>query len=92
MLIILPIWTLKKNTKKCTHGSDYAMKSTITVKIFWDVLMFYLIFIQPQEKRNVIISNKYGKYELPHELPNGFRLRILGNNETSRKSQNFVEL
>ena len=30
-------------------------------------------------------------YELPHELPNGLRLRILGNKEILRKSQIWVE-
>ena len=30
--------------------------------------MFYLILLSPQMKRNVIISNKYGIYELRHEL------------------------
>ena len=28
--------------------------------------------------------------ELPHELPDDLRLRILGNNETLEKSQNLV--
>ena len=28
------------------------------------------IFLLPQMKRIVIISNKYGIYKLPHELPN----------------------
>ena len=40
----------------------------------------------------MIISNKHGIYELPHELPNELRLRILGNEEISGKSQNFMEL
>ena len=30
-------------------------------------------------------------YELPHELPNGLKLRILGNNEILRKSQIWME-
>ena len=37
--------------------------------------MFYQIFISPQVKRWAIVSYKYGIYELPHELPNDFRLR-----------------
>ena len=37
------------------------------------------IFFSPPVKRSVIISNKHGIYELPHELPNDLRLRILGN-------------
>ena len=36
-------------------------------------------------------SNKHGIYKLPHELPNNFRLWILGSKEISGKSQNFIE-
>ena len=43
----------------------------------------------PQVKRDVIIAHKRGTYELPHELPNGLRLRILGNQEISGKCVNF---
>ena len=39
--------------------------------------MFYQIFLSPQVKRSAIISNKYGIYELPHELVTDFRLKIL---------------
>ena len=52
---------------------------TILVIIFWDILMFDKIYVLPQAKRIVIISNKHGIYELPHELPNDLRLRTLGN-------------
>ena len=38
--------------------------------------MFDKIFVSPQVKRIVIISNKHGIYELPHELPNDLRLTI----------------
>ena len=31
--------------------------------------MFHLFFSSPQVKRSLIISNKLGIYELPHELP-----------------------
>ena len=41
--------------------------------------MFYQIFLSPQMKRCAIITYKHGIYELPHELPNDLRLRILGN-------------
>ena len=54
--------------------------------------MFYEIFYSPQVKRSAIISDKHGIYMLPHELPNDFRLRFLGNYEKSEKSQNFREL
>ena len=53
--------------------------------------MFYQIFVSPQVKRNAIISNKEGAYQLTHELPHEFRLRILGNDEKSRKFQNLLE-
>ena len=43
--------------------------------------MFYQIFISPQVKRWATVTYKLGIYELPHELPNGVRLRILGNQE-----------
>ena len=43
--------------------------------------MFDQIFLSPQEKQIVIISNKHDIYELPHELPNDLRLRILENQE-----------
>ena len=54
-------------------------QTTILVIIFSDILMFDKIFVSPQVKRIVIISNKHGIYELPHELPNNLRLRTLGN-------------
>ena len=41
--------------------------------IFWDLLILYQIFLSPQVKRFVIISNKHAIYELPHELPNDLR-------------------
>ena len=37
-------------------------------------MMFYQIFLSPQVKRIVIIRNKHGIYELPHELPTVFSL------------------
>ena len=41
--------------------------------------MFYQFFLSPQVKQSMIVSNKHGIYELPHELPNDLRLSILGN-------------
>ena len=41
--------------------------------------MFDKMFVSPQVKRIVIINNKHGIYELPHEMPNNLRLRKLGN-------------
>ena len=36
--------------------------------------MFDQIFLSSQVKRSAIISNEHGLYELPHQLPNDFRL------------------
>ena len=38
------------------------------------------IFLLKIVKRNVIISNRHGTYELPHKLLEHLRLRILRNN------------
>ena len=48
------------------------------VIIFSDFLMFYQIFLSTQVNISVIISNKHGINELPHELLNDLRLGILG--------------
>ena len=69
----------------CTIRKQRAW-ATILVITFWDFLMFYHIFLSSQLKRNVIISNKHGIYELPHEFPNDLRLRILGNQEILSRS------
>ena len=66
---------------------------------------FYIIFrlrcfksksMTEKVKRSPIISNKYGTKEQPHELQNNLRLgnqeiRILGSQEISGKSENFIE-
>ena len=52
------------------------------------LLMFCQIFLSPQVKRCAIITHKHGIYQLPHELPNGLRFRILGNQEVSGKCLN----
>ena len=55
-----------------------------------DFLIFYQIFLSLQVKQSMIISNAQNICELPHELPNDLRLRRLGNQELSGKSQNFI--
>ena len=50
-------------------------------------LMIYWIFFSPQVKRIMIISNKDGLYELPHELRNNLKLRKY--QEDLRSSQNY---
>ena len=64
----------------------------VLVIIFWDFLVFGQTLHWPQVKWSVTISNKHGIYELPHELPDNFRLSILKNQQISEKSQNFMEL
>ena len=53
--------------------------STFSFIILWEFLIFYQIFLSPQVKWCAIITYKHGIYELPQELPNDFRLRILVN-------------
>ena len=72
-----------KDYKRLLFGvvniTDEFTKPTIMVIIFQDILLFEQIFLSPQVKRSVVISNKHDMYELPHELLNNIRLRILGN-------------
>ena len=72
-----------KDYKRLLFGvvniTDEFTKPTIMVIIFRDILLFEQIFLSPQVKRSVVISNKHDIYELPHELLNNIRLRILGN-------------
>ena len=62
------------------------------VIIFLDFLMNDQIFVSPQVKRTVNISNKHGMYGLPHIFPNDLRPKILGNQDIPGISQNFLEL
>ena len=39
--------------------------------------MIEKIFLLPQVKRSMIISNKHGMYEMYHKLLNDLKLRIL---------------
>ena len=41
--------------------------------------MFYQIFLSQQVKQCDIVTYEHDIYELPHELLNDFRLRILEN-------------
>ena len=58
--------------------SKLKFKTTIIFILLWEFLMFYQKFFWAQVKRCTIISDKHGKYELPHELSNCLRLRISG--------------
>ena len=68
---------LTKHQKTSGFQIFSGKKTTIMDIVFWDFLMFDKIFFSPQEKRRVIISNKHGIYELPHELPKDLRLKHL---------------
>ena len=71
--ILYIIKTSDKNVNHCQLPiKDYVSQTTIMVIIFWDFLTLDQVFLSPQEKESKIISNKHGKCELPHELPNDF--------------------
>ena len=61
------------------HKKQKKVLQTMMDIIFGEFLILYQFFVSQQVKRNVIISNKFGIYELPQELPNDLKLRILGN-------------
>ena len=46
--------------------------------VFWGILIDEQIFFSPQVKRSVIISNKHGIFELPHELPDDYGIFAAG--------------
>ena len=71
--------------------------STILVIIFWNFTMFQCKSDSPHVKQFLIVSTINLVYELPHELPNDLRLRILANimkflNLAEVKSQYSVSL
>ena len=76
-----------------TAGRDKIRETTTMFIIFWDVMIDEKIFFSSQVRRNVIISNKHGIYQLPHELLNTLRLTILGiirkYKENSKISKNY---
>ena len=75
----------------CIKHEKWPHKATLTkysLNWLWIYNQFHNIlrlfnvlpsFPLPQVKRCVIITYKHALYELPHELPNDLRLRILGN-------------
>ena len=87
-------WSLIEATNLFRHFKCAWSNSIPTIMgiILWDFLMLYQFFLSPQPKRNAIISQKQGIYELSQELQNELRLRILKDQEKSEKSQNLLEL
>ena len=77
--------------KRWTENSDMTSQATITFILSWDFSIFYQIFLSAQVKRCALTTYKHGIYELPHELPNDLKLRILGNSKISGKCLNFIE-
>ena len=65
---------------------------TILVIIYGNGLMFEQIFLSPQVKQIVSISNTHGIYKLPHKSTNDLRFSILGSYEILRKSQISIEV
>ena len=63
----------------------------ILVIIFWTFTILQQRSDQRQVKRNVISTMANVVYELPHQLPNDLRLRILRNNKILGKSKIWVE-
>ena len=53
--------------------------------------MYYQIFLSPQVKQCAIITDKYGICELSQELPNDFRVRVLGNYKILGKCLKCIE-
>ena len=69
--ILVQIWATK------TFSVGFTSTATIDI-MFWEFLVLYQLRFSPNVKRSVIISNKFGIYEVLHELPNDLRLRNLG--------------
>ena len=61
---------LYTSIKKWSFNFKIVFSITVMVIIYWNLLMSYQIFFSLQVKRSTIISNKYGRYELPHKLFN----------------------
>ena len=55
------------------------LELTTVVITFWNLQIFYQMFLSQQVKRKVIITNKNGRYELTDELPNDVRLKKISN-------------
>ena len=68
---------IEKLRNKFLKGKN--TQDTISFIILREFSMVCQIFVSPQVKRWAIITYKHCIYELPHELPNNLRLRILGN-------------
>ena len=73
------------------HLGYFQLNTTILVVIFQHFLIIQLTSESPQVKRYLISNITNLVHELPHELPNYLRLRILGNQETLEICQIWVQ-
>ena len=53
----------------------YLTIALLFFNFFWNLQIFYQMFLLQQVKRKVIITNENGKYELNDEFPNNVRFK-----------------
>ena len=75
------LWTVigMRILKSVYENASLARHNFFDYNHFHNVLRLFDVFLSPPVKRCVIITYKEGIYELPHELPNSLRLKILEN-------------
>ena len=73
------------------HLGYFQLNTTILVVIFQHFLIIQLTSESPQVKQYLISNITNLVHELPHELPNYLRLRILGNQETLEICQMWAQ-
>ena len=81
---------VKVKVVKVCFWSSY-QEATILAIIFWHFLIIQHRSESPQVKRYLISTITNLVHELPHELANDSRLRILGNQQILKKCQIWME-
>ena len=90
-----PLWIL--NELKFSHLTFDCLsiiqtaRSTIMVIIFWGFFIFDQMFLSPQERQSVIISNEDSISKVPHELV-AKRLKTHSGSEETRKYQENLKM
>ena len=90
-----PLWIL--NELKFSHLTSDCLsiiqtaRSTIMVIIFWGFFIFDQMFLSPQERQSVIISNEDSISKVPHELV-AKRLKTHSGSEETRKYQENLKM
>ena len=93
LIFCLDILVIYKNgliRKKMLISNFMTSQPAILIIIFWNFTIFQYRSDSPQVEGNLISSIANLVYELPHELPNKLRRRILGEQEILGKSQIWV--